>query len=451
MNLAEVAPDERTELLFVSWNQDFGCFACGTESGFRIYNVEPFKETFRRKFSGGGIGIVEMLFRCNLLALVGGGRSPRYPPNKVMIWDDHQNRCIGELSFRSEVKAVKLRRDRVVVALATKVYVYRFSDLKLLDQISTQVNARGLVALCPSPAHNVLACPGVNRGHVRVELYDSRKSTIVAAHESDLCRLALNSDGTLVATCSDKGTLIRVFDAHAGAQVRELRRGVDRAVVYSIAFDPESRFVACTSDKGTAHVFSIKGKTRKGKQALSVAEITAQQQQQQQPSQQQQASSNSSQSQQQQQQQRTEGEPHNAKSNLSFLRRVVPGGLASSYLESEWSFAQVRGLESPTVCAFGAEPNTLVLVGADGSFLVSSFANGGECDRLTFAKFIRPKDDDDDDLDDDGTDGKAKIKKNDKQPNGDNPTAPPKSRQRDAHDDTPGVRAPHQGGAASAS
>ncbi len=84
-----------------------------------------------------------MLYRSNIVALVGGGSQPKYPENKVIIWDDSKLekyldildhvKCVGEMSFRDKVKNVKLKSDKVVVVLEKKVFVYNFTDLKMID------------------------------------------------------------------------------------------------------------------------------------------------------------------------------------------------------------------------------------------------------------------------------------------------------------------------------
>jgi len=123
-----------------------------------------------------------MMFRTNILALVGGGQKPKFATNKVFLWDDLSFKCIGELSFKTYVRAVKLTKDKIVVVLENRTYIYNFDDLRLIDAIETCVNPKGLVALNPDPDNAVLATPDQNKGFVRVNVYDKNKSIKIPAH-----------------------------------------------------------------------------------------------------------------------------------------------------------------------------------------------------------------------------------------------------------------------------
>ena len=152
----------------------------------------------------------------------------------------------------------------MVVVLDSKVFVYRFKDLKLLDQITTVSNPKGLISLCPDAKNNVLAIPGLARGSIRIELYDIAKATLIKAHDTDLAIFSLNSDGSRIASASEKGTLIRIWNCHTGEPLRELRRGMDRAEIYCISFNTATTYLACSSDKGTVHIYSLMGSTKSG-------------------------------------------------------------------------------------------------------------------------------------------------------------------------------------------
>ena len=170
---------EPNALITCSFNQDGGCLAIGTTTGFSVHNVHPQYSLSVERELRGGIGHVEMLFRCNLMALVGGGPQPHSAPHRVLIWDDHIPKEIGELSFRQPVLQVKLRKDAIAVALRDRVYVYHLADLSLRDKIYTADNPHGLLTLSTQVQKDmVLACPSVTTGHVRVELYGLRKTMV---------------------------------------------------------------------------------------------------------------------------------------------------------------------------------------------------------------------------------------------------------------------------------
>lgn len=112
-----------------------------------------------------------------------------YPSKRLILWDDIQHRPFGELNFLADVLNVKLRKDRVVVVLEEKIYVYNFQHLDLAESFVTIKNPQGLVSLSVAENSCVLACPDEKVGHVKIVKFEdggSQKMQPIKCHDSNL-------------------------------------------------------------------------------------------------------------------------------------------------------------------------------------------------------------------------------------------------------------------------
>ena len=80
---------------------------------------------------------------------------------------------------------------------------------------------------------------------------------VIEAHKGEIAALSLNHDGTLLATASDRGTIIRVFSTETGNKEYQFRRGTYKTRIHSLTFNSTGQFLACTSSSRTVHVFKL--------------------------------------------------------------------------------------------------------------------------------------------------------------------------------------------------
>jgi autophagy-related protein 18 len=82
-------------------------------------------------------------------------------------------------------------------------------------------------------------------------------SNVIQAHKSPISFLSINSTGTLLATASEKGTVIRVWSIPGAEKLYQFRRGTREARIYSINFNVVSSLLAVSSAHDTVHIFKL--------------------------------------------------------------------------------------------------------------------------------------------------------------------------------------------------
>ncbi|KAH7626735.1 WD40-repeat-containing domain protein [Sordaria sp. MPI-SDFR-AT-0083] len=240
-------------VLSVTFNHDNSWFAVGLEHGFRVYGSRSCDARLSRDM-GGGIGMVQMLGCTNILGLVGGGRQTKLSRNKLLLWDDKAQKEAGVINASTSVRGAKMSSKRIVLALKDRVQVHQ--TLKPRTLLTTYETADNPLGLCCLSSERI-AFPGRTVGHVQVVEVETGSVSIIPAHTSALRAMALSQDGELLATASEMGTIIRVYATSNCARLHELRRGIDKAIIFSIGFNPSGNYLACTSDKSTLHVFDV--------------------------------------------------------------------------------------------------------------------------------------------------------------------------------------------------
>ncbi|KAJ5629609.1 Autophagy-related protein 18 [Penicillium herquei] len=251
---------------FVTFNQDYSYLAVATAKGFRIFTTDPFAKSYETK--EGNIAVIEMLFSTSLVALI-------LSPRRLQITNTKRQCTICELTFPTTVLAVKLNRKRLVIVLEDQIYLYDIQTMKLLSTIDTSPNPHApssdncymayplpqkAPATAKPPAHAPPGTTHVSPTTGDVLIFDAEKLeaiNVIEAHRSPLACITLNSDGTLLATASDKGTIIRVFSVPDGHKLYQFRRGSMPSRIYSMSFNTTSTLLCVSSSTETIHLFKL--------------------------------------------------------------------------------------------------------------------------------------------------------------------------------------------------
>ncbi|CCF57235.1 hypothetical protein KAFR_0C02420 [Kazachstania africana CBS 2517] len=284
----------------VGFNQSGSCISVATSTGYRTYNCSPFGKFLSEESSDriGGYAICEMLFQTSLLALVGNGDLPNLSPRKLRLMNTKKHSIICEITFPSSILSVKMNKSRLIILIKLQIYVYDITNVKLLYIIDNISNPYGLISV--SSNANILAYPSLSRlinsgiksnvtsnnisflktmkggpdlnisinnendsnvmkngDIILFDMNDLRPIIVIEAHKNGIASLALSSDGKLLATASEKGTIIRIFSVETGLKVYQFRRGTYTTKILSMNFSIDNLFLtACCASK-TVHIFKL--------------------------------------------------------------------------------------------------------------------------------------------------------------------------------------------------
>lgn len=181
-------------------------------------------------------------------------------PEELILWDMEGNKYESSLLFEEPI--IKFLSSDTFAAIITKKEVAVVKGFPLLIQYKFETPLVGnfdLVQCHDDQNHCILAFsdPEQKDSAIIQKIPGSFSPNIIRSHDDSLLAISLSFDGKLLATTSEKGTIVRVFSTDTGSIIMESRRGWNSAKVHFISFSPDSKYICTLSNFSTVHIFRV--------------------------------------------------------------------------------------------------------------------------------------------------------------------------------------------------
>ncbi len=233
---------------------------------FRLCSIIPFKK----------IKFARMYYRTNLIFFVGQDSvedidtipEGSYPSNILYIHDVEKKVSILGIKTFAEIDDMRCIKDFITVLSGGYIYVYtlkNFNDyihkFKIINKNFCLTNNNLLIYIEKNIGHEIIKIKN---------LVDNEPVIELKAHKNKIKYMSVNNTGSLLATSSERGTLIRIFSTESGKKLYEFRRGMNGSNILHISFSNDSNLIAVMSDRGTIHIYNLADVTANRKSILSV-------------------------------------------------------------------------------------------------------------------------------------------------------------------------------------
>ena len=222
----------------------------------QVYNFFPIRKVFQKEFINYEITHISLTNGGNLIAFSCIPLKKEKKSTKVFIWSTQYAECISQLVFEEEIVSLCIKPQYLLITFSNSISLYNIERTSAQFEMTTYFNSYGASDISINNQSSLLAICGNQLGSVNIyEISDITTPITFLAHQHPVNIIKFSSDSKMIATSSEMGTLIRLFDSISGNNLSVFRRGSLSQQILSLSFNKDNSNLCAISSNGTLHLF----------------------------------------------------------------------------------------------------------------------------------------------------------------------------------------------------